>query len=229
MLKFPRATILTLALLIATMMVVALATSAPANAGKLGLGTKATSKQIKAWDIDVRPDGQGLPNGHGSVADGERIFLVKCALCHGEFGEGSGRWPVLAGGADSLDSENPVKTVGSYWPYLSTAFDYIHRAMPFGDAQSLKPNETYAILAYLLNMNDIVEDDFVLSKKNFTSVKMPNADGFIDDPRPDARNIKKRKPCMKNCKKNVKITKRARIVDVTPDKEKNDATSPKID
>lgn len=214
MLRFPRAFFLSLALIAAT-------AYAPAHAEKLGIGAKATPKQVKAWDIDVRPDGQGLPEGRGSVSEGERAYLIKCAACHGEFGEGMGRWPVLAGGHDTLQSENPSKTLGSYWPYLSTVYDYIYRAMPFGDAQSLTPNEVYAITAYLLNMNDLVDDDFQLSKSNFTSIRLPNEKNFINDPRPDMAMQKKSKPCMKNCKASVKITAHAGVIDVTPTDENN--------
>ncbi len=200
--------------------------SAPASAQKLGLGREATTAEVKGWDIDVRPDGKGLPEGKGTVTQGEELFQQKCSVCHGEFAEGIDRWPVLAGGQDTLDSDRPVKTVGSYWPYLSTAFDYIFRAMPFGDSQSLTPDETYALLAYILNMNDLVEDDFELSKSNFLSVRLPNEANFIDDPRPDTPTLKQKKPCMKNCKATVKITKRARIVDVTPEGEnKSSATN----
>ncbi len=128
---------------------------------------------------------------------------------------------MLAGGQGSLTADRPVKTIGSYWPYLSTVFDYVNRAMPFGHAQSLEPDEVYAITAYLLNMNDIVESDFELSKENFTTVKMPNADNFIDDARPDTAILKKgEEPCMTDCKAGeVKITSTARSLDVTPEEE----------
>lgn len=190
------------------------------SAGKYGLGREATKEEVKAWDIDVRPDGKGLPEGKGSVEKGEEVFQEKCASCHGEFGEGVDRWPVLTGGRGTLASDNPVKTIGSYWPYLSSVYDYIYRAMPFGDAQSLTADEVYALTAYLLNMNDIVDDDFVLSKENFTSIKLPNEKNFIKDNRPDTALITQKKPCMKNCKKEVKIIMRARILDVTPESEK---------
>jgi mono/diheme cytochrome c family protein len=190
--------------------------AAPASAGKFGLGREATPAEVAAWDIDVRPDGQGLPAGQGNVAQGEKIFLEKCAACHGDFGEGSGRWPVLAGGQSTLKGEHPVKTIGSYWPYLSTAFDYIRRAMPFGDSQSLTADETYAIIAYLLNMNDLVPQDFVLSDKNFTSVRLPNEKNFVVGRRPQDEIKRASDPCMRDCKANVKITKRARVIDVTP-------------
>lgn len=202
--------------------------AAPAMAGKFGLGTEATKEEVAGWDIDVRPDGTGLPVGKGTAADGEEIFAEKCAVCHGDFAEGLDRWPVLAGGRGTLKSENPVKTVGSYWPYLSTAYDYIYRAMPFGDAQSLTHDEVYSIVAYLLYMNDVVTDDqFELSNENFTSIKMPNEANFIDDDRPDTPLASAKEPCMKDCKAEVKITKRAVVIDVTPEGE--EPTGMKVD
>lgn len=198
------------------------------EAKKYGLGRAATPEEVAAWDIDVRPDGKGLPVGKGNAAKGEAIFAAKCAICHGDFAEGVDRWPVLAGGRDTLKSQNPVKTVGSYWPYLSTAFDYIHRAMPFGNAQTLKPDEIYSIIAYILMMNDVITDDqFELSNKNFTTIHMPNEKNFIDDDRPDAKNVKKDgEPCMKDCKPEAKITMHARVLDVTP-KAGDDEHAPK--
>lgn len=195
--------------------------TSPALADKLNLGRTATKAEIKAWDIDVRPDGQGLPEGKGTVTKGEEIFAEKCASCHGDFGEGVDRWPVLAGGLDTIKGDDPVKTIGSYWPYASTVFDYIYRAMPFGNAQSLKPDEVYAITAYLFYLNELVEEDFELSKSNFNSIKMPNEANFTKDPRPDTALMKQKKPCMKNCKKDVKITMHARVLNVTPTKDKN--------
>jgi cytochrome c len=109
------------------------------TSSKLGLGRPALPDEIKAWDTDVRPDGKGLPPGKGTVKQGDVIFQAQCASCHGEFGEGAGRWPVLAGGAGTLKADRPDKTIGSFWPDLSTAFDYIKRAMPYGNARSLNP------------------------------------------------------------------------------------------
>src|SRR5262245_55001035 len=131
------------------------------------VGHFATSEQISGWDIDIRPDAQGAPPGRGSVKDGEKVYLNKCAACHGEFGESAGRWPQIAQGKGTLASHDPVKTVGSYFPYLSSVFDYIRRAMPFGDAESLSNDELYAVTAYVLNLNDIVDDKFVLSKETW--------------------------------------------------------------
>jgi len=187
-----------------------------------GLGHVATPEQIAGWDIDVRPDGQGLPPGRGSVQDGEKVYMDKCAACHGEFGESAGRWPQLAQGKGTLATPDPVKTVGSYFAYASSVFDYVRRAMPFGDAQSLSNDELYAVVAYVLNLNDIVDDKFVLSKETWASVKMPNAGGFYDDDREKTEKaFWNKNPCMKDCRPPVKITGRAASVDVTPEDEKS--------
>ncbi|MEQ8899440.1 MAG: c-type cytochrome [Roseovarius sp.] len=195
----------------------------PALAGQYDLGRPALPEEIAAWDLDVHPDGTGLPAGEGSVKDGERLFSARCASCHGEFAEGVGNWPELAGGEDTLADKDPVKTVGSYWPYLSTVWDYVHRSMPFGNAQSLTHDEVYAITAYILYSNYLVEEDFVLSEENFLDVAMPNADGFIVDDREEAEaHFWRQEPCMEACKEGVEITMRARVLDVTPEDEGGD-------
>ncbi|MDJ0608668.1 MAG: c-type cytochrome [Kiloniellales bacterium] len=188
--------------------------SLAAAQGTFGFGREATPEEIAGWNIDVRPDGQGLPEGSGTALDGEEIFLERCSACHGEFGEAVGRYPVLMGGEDTLEDDDPVKTVGSYWPYASTLWDYIYRAMPFGEAQTLSADETYAVTAYVLYINDVIEEDAVLDQNSLGAVEMPNRDGFIDDQRPDTPSAK---PCMKDCKAEVEIVARARILDVTPD------------
>ncbi len=160
------------------------------------IGNLVSKEVIAGWDIDVRPDGLGLPEGSGSVEDGEELYEEKCSICHGSFGEGEDQWPKLAGGKGSLEENRPEKTVGSFWPYASTLWDYINRAMPFPAPQSLKPNEVYAITAYVLNLNEIVDDEFILSKENFATVQMPNQDGFYVDDRPDTNNLR----CIQNCK-----------------------------
>lgn len=197
------------------------------SSSKLGLGRPALPDEIKAWDTDVRPDGKGLPPGKGTVKQGDVIFQAQCASCHGEFGEGAGRWPVLAGGAGTLKADRPDKTIGSFWPDLSTAFDYIKRAMPYGNARSLNDDEIYAVIAYLLSMNDIVKDEnFELSDKNFTSIKMPNATAFFDDDRETSeKQFWKKDPCMKDCRSAPKVIGRAISVDVTPDSK----SGPKVD
>lgn len=203
------------------------ATVTAAAAQKLGLGRAATPQEIAAWDIDVRPDGQGLPPGKGTVAQGEEIFLEKCSACHGDFGEGRDRWPVLSGGHGTLTADRPDKTIGSFWPYASTVFDYIRRSMPFGDAQSLDPDQLYAVTAYLLHLNDVIKDpNFELNDKNFTSIKMPNASTFFDDDRERSEKaFWKKTVCMKNCLPEQKIIGRASAIDVTPDSK----SGPRVD
>ena len=188
---------------------------------KFYLGKIATKTEIAGWDIDVRPDGLGAPLGSGNAINGEEVYAEQCASCHGDFGEGLDRWPELVGGEDSLDTHDPVKTTGSYWPYASTMYDYIYRAMPFGVAQSLTHDETYQVVAYLLYMNEIIEEDFVLDDKNIGKIKMPNVEGFLmPDPRPDIANVNGN-PCMQNCNTPTKIIGKARDIDVTPEEEKS--------
>lgn len=196
-------------------------------AGKLGLGRPALPEEIKAWDTDVRPDGKGLPAGKGTVKQGDAIFQEKCASCHGEFGQGVGRYPVLAGGIGTLKADRPDKTIGSFWPDASTVFDYIKRAMPFGNAQSLTNDEAYALTAYILSMSDIITDEnFELNEKSFTSIKMPNASAFYEDDRDTSeKHFWKKDPCMKDCGPPPKVTGRAMSVDVTPDSK----AGPKVD
>lgn len=177
-----------------------------------GIGETPTQVQIAGWDIDVRPDGLGLPEGEGSVEDGEMLYEDKCASCHGTFGEGEGRWPKLAGGVGTLSQERPDKTVGSYWPYASTLWDYIRRAMPFQAPQSLAVDEVYAITAYVLNLNDLVDDDFVLSRDNFSTIEMPNKDGFFVDDRPDVKNPR----CLSDCIDPATIRIVETIAGITP-------------
>lgn len=200
-----------------SILMLGLLVAAPAAAGQLGLGREAMPDEIAAWDIDIRPDGTGLPEGSGNVFDGETVFAERCAICHGDFGEGRDRWPVLAGGQGSLTAERPEKTIGSYWPYLSTVWDYVHRAMPFGDAQSLTDDEVYALTAYLLYLNDLVDDEFELSHENFADVRLPNEANFFDDPRPDTPLTADAPPCISDCKAEVRITMRAAVLDVTPE------------
>ena len=186
--------------------------------GPLGIGRAALPEEVAAWDLDVRPDGVGLPAGSGNVSDGDDLFQDYCAVCHGVFAEGVDNWPKLAGGMGTLDRDDPLKTVGSYWPYVSTVWDYVHRSMPFGNAQSLSPDEVYAITAYILYSNDLVDDDFVLSNENFTEVTLPNVDGFFVDDRDTVElPVFSQEPCMENCKESVEITMRATVLDVTPD------------
>lgn len=195
----------------------------PLPAKRLGIGRTATSEEIAGWDIDIRPDGQGLPLGKGTVKQGEPLYVERCAACHGEFGESAGRWPQVAGGQGSLASHDPVKTIGSYFAHLSTVFDYVRHAMPFGDAQSLTDDELYAVVAYMLFLNDIVDEKFVLSRETFGSVRMPNAGGFYDDDREKTEKAFWNAPCMTDCKPDAKVIGRARVIDVTPDDKRRPA------
>lgn len=186
----------------------------------LGLGREAKPDEIAGWAISVRPDGQGLPDGRGTVLEGEDIYVMQCAVCHGDFGESAGRWPMLAGGNGTLASHDPVKTIGSYWPYASTLIDYIYRSMPYGNAQSLTPDELYAVTAYILFLNDVIlDEDFELNRENFTSIKLPNETEFYPDDRETAEaHFWKRDACMENCAEGVaEIRNRARALDVTPE------------
>ena len=185
----------------------------------LGIGRTALPEEVRAWDIDVRPDGLGLPPGKGSVKDGEILFQERCAPCHGDFGEGTGRFPVLAGGRGTLAQEGPVKTVGSFWPYASTLYDYIRRAKPYGAARSLTDTEVFAAAAYVLHLNDIVGPDFVFSRESLPQIRMPNAGSFRDDDRETAeKQFWQSAPCMKNCASEpARIIGRASAPDLTPD------------
>ncbi len=187
----------------------------PHKPGYYNYGTPATPAQIAGWDIAVRPDGAGLPPGSGSVSKGADIYADQCAACHGTFGEGEGRYPKLAGGEGTLRAERPEPTVGSYWPFATTLWDYINRAMPFPSPHALSANDIYAITAYVLNINNIVGNDFVADRNSLPKVKMPNHDHFIwTDPRPDTSA----KDCMKDCADpaKIKIESTAEGKDLTP-------------
>jgi mono/diheme cytochrome c family protein len=145
--------------------------------GPVGLGKPVTENQIKAWNIDIGPSGAGLPAGSGSAVTGEIIYQQKCSSCHGEKGQ-SGIANRLVGGGQ-LNTDKPVKTVGSFWPYSTTIFDYVRRAMPHQAPQSLTDDQVYALTAYILYMNKIVSKDEVMNARSLPLVKMPNRDGFI--------------------------------------------------
>lgn len=185
----------------------AFAASAQNSARNYHLGRAATPEEIAGWNIDVRPDGEGLPPGHGSVAQGEKVFDAECAICHGAFGE-SNQYMVLTGGVGSLGSATPVSTVGSRLNFAPTLFDYINRAMPFPHSKSLTADEVYAVSAYVLNLDDIVPADFVADRETLPKVRMPNRDGFYEFPglmhvhgKPDTHNS----ACMHDCAADVKV------------------------
>jgi mono/diheme cytochrome c family protein len=144
------------------------------------LGKPATADDIAKIDISITPDGKGLPAGSGSVAQGEMVFQQKCAVCHGAKAEGTPSGDRLVGGIGSLATDTPVKTVNSYWPYATTVFDYIRRAMPITNPQSLQNDEVYAVTAYILSFDNIVPKDAVLDAASLPKVQMPNRSGFVN-------------------------------------------------
>jgi S-disulfanyl-L-cysteine oxidoreductase SoxD len=139
-------------------------------------------------DLTVFPDGRGLPKGQGTAREGKAVFTTYCAACHGASGEGSNDFPRLVGGVGSLKASLPVLTVGSYWPYATTLWDYNRRAMPYTQPGLLTDAEVYAVTAYILEMNGIVKEDDVLDARTLPRVRMPNVDGFVRDARPDWRS-----------------------------------------
>jgi mono/diheme cytochrome c family protein len=149
-----------------------------AHAEGPGLGRAATPEEISAWDISIGADGAGLPPGRGTAAQGAAVFAEKCAACHGDKGAGKPN-DQLVGGVGSLAGDAPIKTVGSFWPYATTIFDYIRRAMPITASKTLTNDEVYALTAYLLQQNGIVGERDEIDAKSLPKVKMPNRDGFI--------------------------------------------------
>lgn len=193
-----------------SILLLTLVMAGPVAAGEHGyhLGSPISQKDLEKWNIDVRSDGAGLPEGSGTVKKGEPIYAEKCAACHGEFGEGVGRNPILFGGEGTLDTDRPQRRVGGFWPYAPTLFDYIRRTMPFGDGQTLSTDEIYSLVALILNMNELWDEEKVLTRKELIEIKMPNRDGFITkDPRPDTLS----RPCMRNCAKKPVIKSRATL------------------
>jgi cytochrome c len=144
------------------------------------LGRPASADDIAKIDISIPPDGKGLPAGSGSVAQGAMVFQQKCSACHGANAEGTPNGDRLVGGVGSLASPNPVKTVNSYWPYATTVFDYIRRAMPITNPQSLQNDEVYAVVAFILSRDNVVPMDAVMDANSLPKVQMPNRAGFVN-------------------------------------------------
>lgn len=163
--------------------------------GHFDIGRVATTAEIRGWDIDVRPDGAGLPPGSGTAVEGRKIYEAKCAACHGAAGEG-GTAPRLAGGAGTLTSKKPVQTVGSYWPYATTVYDYVYRSMPWNAPLSLTPNEVYSVTAYLLHLNKIIDERAVMDAKSLPAVQMPNRKSFVT---PEKDPAVQGERCMRDC------------------------------
>ena len=155
-----------------------------AQSPRYQVGRPPTPEEIRELGSAIAPDGTGLPAGSGTVAAGREIFVAQCARCHGPSGEGD-IGARLVGGQGTLATPRPLKTVGSFWPYATTLWDYINRAMPFDRPGLLQPPEVYAAVAYVLNLNGIIESDGVIDATSLPKVTMPNRDGFVADPRPD--------------------------------------------
>jgi mono/diheme cytochrome c family protein len=175
-------------------LITAFAFAPSSHAQVYGLGKAASAREIAGWDIDVSPDGRGLPAGSGSAARGKALYEQHCAACHGAKGEGKPA-DQLVGGRGTLNTDKPVMTLGSYWPYATTVYDYINRSMPFNAPQSLKPDEVYSITAYLLFLNGIIGEGDVMDAASLPRVQMPNRKGFVADPRPDLHNPACRADC----------------------------------
>lgn len=197
--------------------VMRLRTNVKIKKGELHYGVNATPKQIAGWNVDVRPDGKGLPPGQMTVEEGADVFANNCAMCHGDFGEGAGKNPVLVGGFGTLKNQaktggedGPEKTLGSYAPYITPFFWYIKMAMPLPTPKKLTNDQVYGILGYLLQLNEIkvdgkeIEDDTVINADFLKKVHMPNEKGFIYNNlrKPDTHNTR----CMKDCRDMKKWT-----------------------
>ena len=157
-------------------------------ARRLGIGRDAGAKEIALANLTVLPDGTGLPEGKGTANAGAKVFAAHCAACHGDQGQGIGDFPALVGGRGTLASGKPELTVGSYWPYATTVFDYIRRAMPYQSAGALSADEIYALTAWILERNGIIRPSTVIDRNTLPKIRMPNRDGFVPDPRPDHPN-----------------------------------------
>jgi len=151
---------------------------APAQSPAYGVGRPPSGEEIRAWDISVDPEGNGLPEGSGTAAEGEAVYRRRCSECHGEKGEGSEE-AALVGKRESLQSARPLKTVGSYWPYATTLWDYVNRSMPFDQPGILTAGQVYAVTAYVLFLNGIVGENEELNERTLPEVRMPNRDGFV--------------------------------------------------
>lgn len=165
-------------------LLIALATclSSSTMAESYGLGRTPTPAEIVAWDIAIGPLGTELPPGHGTVDAGAALFAQKCAMCHGATAR-EGPDPALVGGQETLATDKPIRTIGSYWPYATTIFDYVRRAMPLQAPGSLAPDDVYALTAYLLHANGIIERTTRVDAVSLPQVTMPNQRGFVVAPR----------------------------------------------
>jgi cytochrome c len=178
---------LALILALASAWALARADTPTAGAPRYHLGRPATEADIAAAGISVGPDGHGLPPGEATARDGRPLYEATCASCHGLRGEGSETYPALAGGRNTLRNTHPILTIGSYWPYATTVWDYVNRAMPYQNPGTLNSQQVYALTAYLLYLNKIVGERQIVNQRTLPLIRMPNRNGFIADPRPDVK------------------------------------------
>jgi len=162
-----------------------------AQSPKYGVGHAPTPEESRRLGISIGPDGKGLPEGSGTAAAGKETYANRCAKCHGANGEGRDS-VALAGGQGTLKSPKPLKTVGSFWPYATTLWDYINRAMPFDRPGTLTTGQVYSLTAYVLFLNGIVAENAVIDARTLPKVEMPNRHGFVADPRPDVSRLPKK-------------------------------------
>jgi cytochrome c len=170
---------------IGVLVIVAWALPAAAQLPTFGMGRAPTAGEVKAWDVTIPPDGKGLPPGSGTAALGKPIYVERCASCHGDRGEDA-KYGRLVGGRGTLNTDKPLLTIGSFWPYATTLWSYINRAQPLDEPGSLTADQVYAVTAYLLYLNGIIGETDVLDARALPQVRMPNRDGFVPDARPDA-------------------------------------------
>jgi S-disulfanyl-L-cysteine oxidoreductase SoxD len=178
---------------VASLVALVVAAGTPPVAAQLptyGVGRPPTTEEVQAWELTIPPDGQGLPPGRGTAALGQAVYAERCASCHGERGEDP-KYSRLVGGHGTLATAQPIRTIGSFWPYAPTLWSYIRRAQPFDQPGSLTPDQVYAVSAYLLHRNGIIGEQDVMDATTLPLVQMPNRDGFVPDPRPDVRKAAK--------------------------------------
>ena len=160
-----------------------------AQSSKYRVGRAPTADEVEAWSITIFPDGSGLPEGSGTAAVGREVYARRCSECHGATGRG-GESSALVGGQGSLTGAKPLKTVGSYWPYATTLWDYVNRTMPFHNPGILTDDQVYSVVAYVLHLNEIVGENEELNRETLPQVRMPNRDGFVKDDRPDVGGVR---------------------------------------
>jgi cytochrome c len=166
------------------------AIAAWAQSPKYGVGRAPTPDEIHQWSVSISPDGKGLPEGHGTAAQARELYANRCAKCHGDKGQGRDSVPI-AGGQGTLRNPKPLRTVGSYWPYATTVWDYVNRAMPFDRPGTLTADQVYSLTAYILYLNGLAKEDDVIDARTLPKIRMPNRDGFVADPRPDVHKSSK--------------------------------------